>query len=162
MHESSGDYVPLGFFANPPNLHSDGLFDECLAVRGPPETDIRGQYCTVFLSLAPVDESELLPKNQEKSSMVTIFQLINKIIGGIDGSLEPKVAKANSGSYRYPSTVFCLPSSCTADDLGQAVAQLVGTNVIANYSVVTITDEGFCFKDDTEPKPLDASDISFM
>ncbi len=162
MYESSGDYLPLGFFGGSGNLHSDGLFDECLAIRGPGEADFRGQYCSVFLSLTPVNESEIIPVREGKGSMVTIFQLINSLFGGVIGSVEPKVANATVVTYAYPSTVFCLPSSCTAGDLGQAVAQLIGTNVIGNYSILTITDENYCFTDNPDPPSFDGPDITVM
>lgn len=167
VYESSGDYLPLGFFGGSGNTHSDGLFDECLAIKGPEETNIRGKYCSVFLSLAPVNESEILPFDESlnsKASMVTIFQLINRLLGGLTGlQVEPKVARADATTYAFPSTVFCLPSSCTADDLGQAVAQLIGTNVLPNnYSILTITDEGYCFEEKTDPPKFDGADISVM
>lgn len=167
VYESSGDYLPLGFFGGSGNTHSDGLFDECLAIRGPEGTNIKGKYCSVFLSLAPVSESEILPFDESvdsRASMVTIFQLINKLLGGLSGQqVVPKVVKADSSTYAYPSTVFCLPSSCSADDLGQAVAQLVGTNVLPNnFSIVTIADEGYCFEETNGPPAFDGADISVM
>jgi len=162
VYESSGDYLPLGFFGKSGNLHSDGLFDECLAIRPPEESNFRGQYCSVFLSLAPVDESEIMPVQQGKASMVTIFQLINKLIGGSAGHVEPKVANATAITFSYSSTAFCLPSSCTAGDLGQAVSQLVGTNLIGNYSIVTTTDENYCFTDNPDPPSFDGPDIAVM
>ena len=162
MYESSGDYLPFGFFGGSGNLHSDGLFDECLAIRGPEEANFRGQYCSVFFSLAPVNESEIMPVQEGKASIVTIFQLINRLFNGVVGQVEPKVSNATVVTYAYPSTVFCLPSSCTVDDLGQAVAQLIGTNVIGNFSILTTTDENYCFTDNKKPTPFDGPDIIVM
>lgn len=167
MYESSGDYLPLGFFGGSGNWHSDGLFDECLAIRGPEEENFRGQYCSVFLSLAPVSESEVVYSSTEnsKASVITIFQLINQLLGGASNGilLEPKVAQASAATSSFPSTVFCLPSSCTASDLGQAVAQLIGANILPNnYSIVTLTDEGYCFTDNPNPPSFDGPDIAVM
>lgn len=162
VYESSGDYLPLGFFGGSENLHSDGLFDECLAIKGPEEANFRGQYCSVFLSLAPINESEIMPVQEEKASMVTIFQVINQLFGGAAGRIEPKVSNATPFSNAYPSTVFCLPSSCTADDLGQAVAQLIGTNVIGNYSILTTTDENYCFTNARKTPTFDGPDIAVL
>ena len=167
VYESSGDYLPLGFFwgdllSGTLNWHSDGLFDECLAIQGPEEADFKGQYCSVFLSLTPVNQYEVMPANEERSSMVTLFQLINQLIGGTAGLVEPKVAQADSSATGLPSTVFCLPSSCTADDLGQAVAQLIGTNVIGNSSILTITGEKYCFTKNQDPPSFDGPDIAVM
>jgi len=169
VYESSGDYLPLGFFGGSGNLHSDGLFDECLAIRGPEEENFLGQYCSVFLSLAPVSESEMvysLPETENsKANVITIFQLINQLLGASSNGilLEPKVARASAATSSFPSTVFCLPSSCTANDLGQAVAQLIGTNILPNnYSIVTLTDEGYCFTDNPSPPSFDGPDIAVM
>lgn len=162
MYESSGDYLPLGFFGGSGNFHSDGLFDECLAIKGPEKANFRGQYCSVFLSMTPVNESEIMPVEEDKSSMITIFQLMNQIFGGAAGRVEPKVSNATPFTYAYPSAVFCLPSSCTANDLGQAVAQLIGTNVIGNYSILTTTDENYCFTNTKSPPSFDGPDIAVV
>ncbi len=78
VYESSGDYLPLGFFwgdllSGTLNWHSDGLFDECLSIQGPEEADFKGQYCSVFLSLTPVKESEVMPLNEERSIVWSPF-----------------------------------------------------------------------------------------
>jgi hypothetical protein len=122
------------------NIQADGLFDECLAVRAP---EFDGQYCTVFFTSAVVNQSEILPDR-----------------------IEPKVAEADAkiGNYPsiHPSTAFCLPSSCNAADLGQAVAELAGSYVIANHSIVTITDERYCFKANSVPPSFDSVTIIVM
>ncbi len=94
--------------------------------------------------------------------MVALFQLINQLIGGTAGRVEPKVAIADSSVTGLPSTVFCLPSSCTANDLGQAVAQLIGTNIIGNSSILTITGEKYCFTENQDPPSFDGPDIAVM
>lgn len=168
VHESSGE-LPLGMSGSG-NLHADGLFDECLAIRGPKEAGFKGKYCTVFLSTTTVDPSEVLPISpmDGKANIVTIFQLINQILGGMiiqAGRVEPKTSEAEDYTYLLPSVSLCLPSSCSADDLGQSVAQLVGTFIIGGdplTSILTTTDEEYCFTDDSVRLSFDGPDIAVL
>lgn len=157
VQESSGQ-LPPGLFGSF-NVQADGLFDECQAVQAP---HFNGQYCKVFFKTAPVDQSELLPPEElnERSNYITFFQILGKFLGS--DRVEPKFAEASSYTYMLPSISFCLPSSCSATDLGQAVGELVGSYVIANKSVVTVTDEQYCFKEDNEPPPFDSATITVM
>lgn len=168
MHESSGG-LPIGFFGSG-NFHADGLFDECLAIRGPKESGFKGKYCTIFFSTTTVDPSEVLPISpiDGKANLVTIFELINQILGGMvlqSGRVEPKTSKAGFSSYLFPSISFCLPSSCSADDLGQSVAQLVGTFLISEdpfTSILTTADDGYCFTDDPVGPSFDGPEIAVL
>lgn len=157
MQESSAHLPPGLFGAN--NIHADGLFDECLAVRAP---GFEGYYCSVFFMPKAVDETEILPPTEanEKSNFITIFQLLGNLLGS--DRIEPKWTVADSNTYIYPSTTFCLPSSCSAADLGKAVAELIGSYVIANNSLVTVTDEQYCFKESNDPPPFDGVTITVM
>jgi hypothetical protein len=76
--------------------------------------------------------------------------------------VDPKVSVADANTYILPSTTFCLPSSCSAADLGQAVAELIGSYVIANYSLVIVTDEQYCFKESNKPPTFDGATITVM
>jgi hypothetical protein len=161
VQESTGD-LPPGLFGSY-NIHADGLFDECLVVRAP---GFDGQYCSVFLQPVAVDQSEILPpsestsnEDQERINFITIFQLLGLL--GPD-RVEPKVSTADAYTYTLPSISFCLPSSCSAADLGQAVAELIGSYVIANSSIVTVTDEQYCFKESYDPPNIDGPGITVM
>jgi hypothetical protein len=154
------------------NIQADGLFDECLAVRAP---EFDGQYCTVFFTSAVVNQSEILPPDKSSlhlqshgeraliDNFVTVFQLLGLLVSD---RIEPKVAEADAkiGNYPsiHPSTAFCLPSSCSAADLGQAVAELAGSYVIANHSIVTIADERYCFKANSVSPSFDSVTIIVM
>ena len=158
MKESTGQ-LPPGIFADV-NLHADGLFDECLAVRAP---NFDGQYCTVFLNPQRVNESEIIEQSTEedgRSNLITIAQLLGQIAG--TGQVKPKVSRADPESYILPSISFCLPSSCSAADLGEAVAELIGSYIIFNNSIVTVADENYCFKNSTDPVKFDGADITVM
>lgn len=161
MQESSGQ-LPPGLFGSF-NVQADGLFDECQAVQAP---RFNGQYCKVFFKTAPVDQSELLPpesqteEQNERSNYITLFQILGTFFGS--DRVEPKLSGANSYTYLLPSISFCLPSSCSANDLGHAVAELVGIYVIANQSIVTVTDEQYCFKENNDPPPFDGATITVI
>ena len=161
MQESTAK-LPPGLFGSY-NIHADGLFDECLAVRAP---GFDGQYCSVFFKPTAVDQSEILPPaenndiHEGRRNFITLFQILDRILGS--DRIEPKVSVADSNTYLYPSTTFCLPSSCSAADLGQAVAELIGSYVIANNSLVTVTDELYCFKANEDPPTFDGVTITVM
>ena len=152
--------MPPGLFGSY-NFRADGLFDECLAVRTP---RFEGQYCTAAFLLETVDPSEIIPAENNyqlgRRNPLAFIQLLG-LLSGSD-RVDPKVIGADPNTYMRPSVSFCLPSSCSADDLGKAVAQLIGGYVIANSSIVTLTDELYCFKENSDPKPLDGVDITFM
>lgn len=161
MQESSGQ-LPPGLFGAL-NFQADGLFDECKAVRAP---SFNGQYCKVFFKNAPVDQTEIIPllssheEFNERSNFITIFQLLGQLLAS--GRVEPKMSGVGPYTFVLPSISFCLPSSCSAADLGKAVAELVGSYVIANNSIVTVTDEQYCFKDINDKPGFDGPDITVM
>lgn len=160
MQESSG-HLPPGLFGSA-NFHADGLFDECQAVQAP---GFDGQYCTAFFKPALVDPSDIISvqqveKQEGRSNFITIFQLLG-LLSESDRT-KPRLLAPDFNSYFLPSLSLCLPSTCSADDFGQAVAQLVGEYVIGNYSIVTVTDENYCFKENNPPVQLNGADICVM
>lgn len=163
MQESSGQ-IPPGLFGSA-NIHADGLFDECQAIDAP---NFKGQYCTVSFKPEPVhpqfDTVFSNHQNEEHDERGINFLTIFQLVGFLSGSdrVEPKRTNADGGTANLPSISICLPSSCSANDLGQAVAELIGSYIIANNSIVTVTDEQYCFKEDKKPPPLDAANICFM
>lgn len=160
MQESSG-HMPPGLFGSY-NLKADGLFDECQDVQAP---HFQGQYCTVAFNLAPVDPSEILPapKDEIDERARNPLALYN-LLGLLSGSqrVEPKLVHAEPDTYGKPSISFCIPSSCSAQDLGQAIAEIIGSYVISNQSLVTIADEQYCFKRADDSPSLDAIEITVM
>lgn len=157
-------------------FHAEGMFDECLAVQAP---NFTGQYCTAFFGLTPVNESELvylpndnntgpavaelLNSSARSTNLVTLLQLVGWLLGDQNVRLDrPKLGNAFPNVQILPGISFCLPSSCTADDLGQALGELIGTYVISNSSIRTITDEYFCFKQTDDSPTFDGPDIAVM
>ena len=127
MYESSGRLVEdLIYIEGSDNVHhGSGLFDECLSV----ESDrigvpFQGQYCTVFFKLQPVEEEG---------------DHINNFIG--------EKETESIFTYHKPTVGFCLPSTCTANDLNSAVSQFLGFRIVhgRNFSVVAISDENNCY-----------------
>jgi hypothetical protein len=86
--------------------HESGLFDECLTVQSD-GVSFQGKYCTVFFGLQAVEDTS----NQENN---------------INAEKEKETIYSN----QMPSVGFCLPSTCSADDLNSAVAQFLGSRVI--------------------------------
>ncbi len=139
MYESSGKLKREMIHTGSGNIHHEsGLFDECLSVQS---SDFQGQYCSVFFDLKPVLE----PENE---------------------SISPRVGEPYEymSNFRMPSASFCLPSTCSARDLRSSIAQLVGYRVIdgKNFSIVTLSNEDFCFTKEKINNKNITSDYSAM
>jgi hypothetical protein len=153
------------------NFHADGLFDECLAVRAE-SNRYRGQYCTVFFKLEPVERSEIissepiLVEDERNNTLSSILNIFNQLFGSsemdVRDRVEPKLSASDAMALMLPSFSLCIPSSCSASDLGHSVAKLVGSYVIANQSIVTIADENYCYTEDDSPTSFDGPDIAVM
>ena len=126
-----------------------------------------GQYCSVFFLPTPVTESEIIEPTieaEERDNFITIFQFLGFLwqFAG-SGRVEPKVVGVDLYTYIYPISIsFCFPSSCSVSDLSQAVVELVGSYVTANNSIMTITDEQYCFKEHVDPYKFDGPNITVM
>jgi hypothetical protein len=102
--------------------HESGFFDECLLV----ESDgvpFQGQYCTVFFKLQSVEDA-------------------GDHVNNFNGEKETE----SIFTYHKPTVGFCLPSTCSANDLNSAVSQFLGFRIVhdRNFSVVAISDENNC------------------
>lgn len=111
-----------------------GLFDQCLSVQAEGGS-FNGQYCSAFFETAPILSDDEIDD---------------------EGILkEPKLKRVTPPKHYFDSlpskdglVSFCLPSTCTASDLGSALGQWVGRTPIGpgnNMSIVTITDDRYCF-----------------
>lgn len=86
--------------------------------------------------------------------------------------LEPKVRDTNFLSQFIPGMDFCLPSTCSPDDIRRAISEFVGqeviyvdeTNETRYYSIVTYADDGWCYTRETvDATPsFDGPDIAVM
>ena len=152
----------MGLFARG-NIHADGLFDECLAVRAP---NFSGKYCNVYFVPTLVDPSEIIKptateNDEQRANLIGIFHFLGEGFGY--RRVKPKVSRADPTSYIFPSVSLCVPSSCSSSDLGEAVAQLIGRYVFGgNVSIATVTDDNYCFVDNPPPPSFDGPDIAVM
>ena len=172
MYESTGSY-PDGLFDSL-NVHAVGLFDECLNIRPPEPLNFTGKYCTVFLNSDPLDypishktapSFPFKPKKDLRTGILAFPQYLHFLLGSTEVVPE-RVADAYPSVWGEPSIGICLPSSCSYNDLRASVAQMVGTFVVdiggLKESIVTITDDNFCFSDSDPAPEFDGADIAVM
>lgn len=174
MYESTGQF-PEGYIGGG-NVHAVGLFDECLSISTAlhantnRESDFRGQYCTVFFHVEPVSEDELATTDEDApqdraENWLLLYQLYQLLYNESTPLKFPKVRDTDTNSRFLPSVGLCLPSSCSAEDVRSACAQQVGSATLrANVSVVTISDESYCYTEAkvNQPPNFDAADIVVM
>lgn len=140
MYEASGklsedfyNFTSVGIRGSRTSRHETGLFDQCISIG---LDEFEGQYCTLLFEVEPVTKDELLNDGKRRETF-------------------PKIRNSISQSLIFPDSIssilgtieFCLPSSCTAQDLKTAVSQIVGMNNIGpgnNYTVVTIGNDNYC------------------
>ncbi len=167
MLESSAE-LPAGIIGNE-NYHAEGLFDECQAVRSVPDR-FGGQYCTVFFKTTPIDPLEIVDADEPADAALYHEELgtLRRLLGSsvMDNAVRVKPKLLDNDPWvlyhNYPSMSLCLPSSCSASDLGQSVANLIGQFAIDHQSIVTISDEQFCFAQDRHPRSFDGLDIAAL
>ena len=161
VRESTGGF-PEGLFGAL-NMNSVGLFDECLAIRAP---DFQGQYCTAIFypRQVPNGVHEKRGPSSERSNWLNWFQLIELYLN-VSGTLiqvDPQVSDITYADILKPSVGVCIPSSCTANDFRQYIAQLVGGFALDNQSVVTAADERSCYVDNQQPPSFDGPDVAVL
>ena len=176
MFESTGK-VPEAI-AGSGNLHAYGLFEECLSVQADwTSTSFQGKYCTVFLGadlVSPdeVEDTSIPNQVDSKTNWLGVMKAIAWLYNG-PTLKEPRIRDTDKNSRYLPSVDFCIPSSCSFEDFRSAVAQQVGSRAIGNTtvdgvfyytSIVTITDEKYCYtKESVASSPkFNGSDIAVM
>ena len=88
--------------------------------------------------------------------------------------IETKAFETNDNVLNYPAVDFCLPSSCSSEDIRRAVSEFVGQEVIFTYkdeldiihrySIATYVGDDWCYtreKVDAPPN-FDGPDIAVM
>ena len=176
MHESTANNLP-GFDKNlftSPFGYEYGQFDECLEVRAP---SFQGRYCSVFYEpivqeINETDKAEPLKETFTplNSQWINFYNLLNFILGyKAEKNIKPVVLEGDLGyiPFGLPQGMgFCIPSSCSAEDLGNAVGQLIGTfgyiNNGTQVSITTLYNEKYCFTDTIDPPQFDGVDIAVL
>lgn len=170
MFHASGN---LPFFGSKNNLfirtseiqYELGIYDQCIS-SGSQTTQIKGQYCLVFIK----GETLQQPYNFD------MFKVNKKSETGLDLKVPRKYEAKRPRNWVFPGysadliVGLCVPSSCQAEDVRNAVAEVIGKNTYfvkerdrsyvyvqhhtMIYSLVTSNNAHLCF---TESKILDAS-----
>lgn len=152
-----------------------GLFDQCIS-SGSQTEEIKGQYCSIFIKAQPL----------QKPYSLEDFNINGKSETGLELKTPRMSVAKRQKNYHTPVNQadvvvgLCLPSSCSAQDVRNAVAQMIGRNTFhlvrkthesddANnqkllYSLLSSTHDDFCY---TKSKILEAGShdglsIAFM
>ena len=146
------------------------MFDECLAVRATNDrtnTNFKGQYCTVYFrpTLAALkNDTNLQPRSSEMDRWLSFAELLSIKTA----HTAPQATDSEYLDYILSqSSAFCLPSSCSATDLRQAMADMVGQFAISDdrsesaVSILTATDQRQCYVDSEAPQ-LDGADYAVL
>jgi len=123
VYESSGSLTDKLIESGTGNVkHEMGLFDECLAAVGSPSFEAK--YCTVFFDYS---NQTMLVSNS----------------GGLSITKQGRLVE-NMSNFVKPSIAFCIPSSCSADDLRSAVADRISNRQHLSF-LSPSTSEDFCY-----------------
>ena len=155
------------------NKRAFGLFDECLDIRAENTrtvTSFRGRYCTVYFrptkAVLASNDNSFKSTSNATDDWINIMDQWNVLK---TATAVPQVGDSNYYDYVVsPSKAFCLPSSCKAEDLRQAVAEVVGYFAIAEpsnetfVSVITATDTNQCYSNSDAPPEYDTVDIMVL
>ena len=185
VYETTGKFPDsMGMF-DQERTQSTGLFDECLSVQAQYSTNnslissFKGKYCTVSFTLESAQLNEVedvtdealnwkvkdswLVSNQlpwqwfsQKSPIVEeTAEMSRKRMKMKVPKLRPVKKFGQFPNYREPSIGYCIPSSCSGEDFGLSVAQLIGKNVLTNVtledklysnaSIVTLASDNYCY-----------------
>jgi len=127
-----------------------GLFDQCLAVRAVTDTtEFRGKYCSVYFQVKPIG---LL----QATASLTADEIRVEDVPRPASTYDP-IRLHNAGLFG-----FCIPSSCSAQDLRSALANQLGTNGSTSiHSILISTDDNHCHTD-TKERSMDAPSVIMM
>lgn len=136
MYESSGRMVEDLIYTESGNIHHQpGLFDECISIK-PSDVPFQGKYCSVFFDLRPQSPSTRSTPESDPEAQAS-------------ESFFEEEPEETVSYFQKTSVSFCIPSTCSAQDVRSAVAQRIGQHSRfvkrINSSVVTITNEDYCF-----------------
>ncbi|CAG2060401.1 unnamed protein product [Timema podura] len=112
MHDSSAK-VPSGLLNG--NVNQYGDYDQCLEVGTEPDHPVQGKYCLAYLDL------------DLKTTAATVPETL-KEVNTLLHSYHAMRSQFHDPGHRIPrfsaiNWAFCLPSSCTAEDLQQALQE---------------------------------------
>ncbi|KAG5885178.1 hypothetical protein JTB14_000941 [Gonioctena quinquepunctata] len=151
--------LPTGFLYG--SSYDFGNFDECLRIRVPYDGGrFSGKYCMAKFTLDPPRVDSFIPRNRETHSEyeidygsyanISVWERINNYLA--DDSRSPR---------NVLHFAFCLPSSCSEQDLENTLKEQVGDiNDIVNFTLSVEVKQGSCQIEGEFS--LDRSDIIFI
>ena len=176
------------------SIYAMGSFDECLALKYKVNVSIeaeveqkviRGRYCSVFY--LPVGENDTTPIKRDnwatteddshalRDNAITILEFIELLYNKKEIEPIDPVDGANRFFYVTENLGMglCVPASCSADDVRQAITHLVGRHLVPNFmtkimkfdkmiGIRTATDDRFCYAEGDPKKPFDGPDIAVL
>nr|CAD7428548.1 unnamed protein product [Timema monikensis] len=113
MHDSSAK-VPSGLLNG--NVNQYGDYDQCLEVGTEPDHPVQGKYCLAYLDL------------DLKTTAAAVVPETVKEVNTLLHSYHAMRSQFHDPGHRIPrfsaiNWAFCLPSTCTAEDLQQALQE---------------------------------------
>ena len=145
------------------------------------EVDFSGQYCSVFFAPGNIFPNEtdyvesLNNGQQQRASWIDWAQIIQDLVNGPNVSQPLEMETDFYAIFNPRIDYFCIPSSCSYQDLRTAVASFVGKQVISSFkdvydnqlyfvAVSTLSSDGYCFtKEKVKTAPtFDGPDIAVM
>jgi len=139
--------------------HDPGLFDECLSATALQDNDeiIRphsftsaSKYCTVFFDLqqprlslwpSPIGRISSNNRSTDNDESAKLAKRNSKRHSNTENNNKPV---NNMSNFVKSSVAFCIPSSCTVDDLLLAVANHLSRHRRLS-SLIPISSEDFCY-----------------
>lgn len=138
------------------NKHVMGHYDQCLAVKA---SRFVGKYCTAFI------QDHSLSTNASEKPNVSLMELLrNAALFGTNTTTDLNVAEGEpkiitTRNFHQPRLALCVPSTCSAADVGVSIAHLLRIQLEGNLSFISVaTEDSFCFTG-FDSTPFSTSDI---
>lgn len=144
------------------------------------EVDFSGQYCSVFFTSQTIFPNETdyvdsyYSDQQKRGSWIYWAQILQDLVNGPHVT-QPLEMETDFNSIYLPRMDFCIPSSCSYQDLRAAVASFVGKQVISSFidtennqlyfvAVSTLSSDGYCYTKEKikAATTFDGPDIAVM
>lgn len=138
------------------NKHVMGHYDQCLAVEA---SRFVGKYCTVFI------QDHSLSTNTSGKPVSSLIELLRNVaLFGAKKTTDLNVTEGEpivttTRNFQQPRLALCVPSTCSAADVGAAIAHLLRIQLEGNLSFISVaTEDSFCFAE-SKSTPFSTSDI---
>nr|CAD7403915.1 unnamed protein product [Timema poppensis] len=141
VHDSSAK-VPSGLLNG--NVNQYGDYDQCLEVGTEPDHPVQGKYCLAYLDLDLKTTAAAVPETvKEVNTLLHSYHAMRSQFHD-PGHRIPRFSAIN--------WAFCLPSTCTAEDLQQALQEAF--EPYNNYTELALkvkVDPAMCYTRQGQP-----------